>query len=364
MARRYDFGKLNARRTDEGYLLDTPVVARTGILTYRNPDGSTRKELRLPDQVFHADSLASFTGKPITLNHPKEVVDNKNYKKYSIGTMLSEGKRQDGDNLAVDIVIHEPDHIGDFRELSLGYDVDLDETPGIYNGERYDAIQKNIRINHLSVVKRGRAGAVARLNLDADEELEPEINIQPSKGKSKMPMIRLDNGCEYEAPQEVIAHAEKLRTDNAAHTNKVKELTEANSKLQAQKDTLQSRVDGIDEEVKTKVEAIAVKTRADEAERVSVEKIAASFKVDCKDKSIKDIKIAVLTAANKAFKADGKDDVYIAAAFDTVSAMRADAMASQRTAITTTVQTKTTSNSDAVDPRDAYLNSLGSNPVK
>lgn len=364
MARRYDFGELNARRTDEGYLLDTPIVARTGILTYRNPDGSTRKELRLPDQVFNKDSLESFKGKPITLTHPKEVVNPKNYKRYAIGTMLSAGVRKDNDNLAVDIIIHEPDRIGDFRELSLGYDVDLDETPGIYNGERYDAIQKNIRINHLSVVKRGRAGAVARLNLDSDEELEPEVNIQPSEGKKKMPMIRLDNGCEYEAPQEIIAHVEKLRTDNAANSSKVKELTEANSKLQAQKDTLQSRVDGIDEEVKTKVEAIADKTRADEAERATVEKVAAAFKVDCKDKSIKDIKIAVLTSANKAFKADGKDDVYINAAFDTVSAMRTDAMASQRSAGIVNVGNKSVTNSDAVDPREAYLASIGSNATK
>ncbi len=39
-----------------------------------------------------------------------------------------------------------------WKELSVGYLVDTIEEPGEYNGERYDAIQTNIRVNHLAVV--------------------------------------------------------------------------------------------------------------------------------------------------------------------------------------------------------------------
>lgn len=43
-------------------------------------------------------------------------------------------------------------------ELSPGYDCDYDWTPGVFNGESYDAIQRNIRANHLALVDEGRTG--------------------------------------------------------------------------------------------------------------------------------------------------------------------------------------------------------------
>ena len=42
---------------------------------------------------------------------------------------------------------------GRSRELSCGYYCDLDETPGEYEGQRYDARQRNIRGNHLALVE-------------------------------------------------------------------------------------------------------------------------------------------------------------------------------------------------------------------
>ena len=33
--------------TDEGYLVDHPIVTSVGIFVYHNPDGSERRELRL-----------------------------------------------------------------------------------------------------------------------------------------------------------------------------------------------------------------------------------------------------------------------------------------------------------------------------
>ena len=51
--------------TPEGFLLDSPIVARTGIYTYLQPDGSVRREYRPPDEVFAEDALVSFKGKPL-----------------------------------------------------------------------------------------------------------------------------------------------------------------------------------------------------------------------------------------------------------------------------------------------------------
>ena len=55
--------------TDEGYLVDHPIVTSVGIFVYHNPDGSERRELRLPEEVFAEKSLASYKGKPIIVTH-------------------------------------------------------------------------------------------------------------------------------------------------------------------------------------------------------------------------------------------------------------------------------------------------------
>lgn len=45
------------------------------------------------------------------------------------------------------------------KELSIGYRCVYDIVSGIYNGVKYDAIQRNIRGNHLALVQEGRAGS-------------------------------------------------------------------------------------------------------------------------------------------------------------------------------------------------------------
>lgn len=44
------------------------------------------------------------------------------------------------------------------KELSIGYRCLYDIVSGVYNGTRYDAIQRNIRGNHLALVDEGRSG--------------------------------------------------------------------------------------------------------------------------------------------------------------------------------------------------------------
>lgn len=44
------------------------------------------------------------------------------------------------------------------KDLSLGYRCEYDFTPGSYNGEPYDAVQRNIRGNHIALVDEGRMG--------------------------------------------------------------------------------------------------------------------------------------------------------------------------------------------------------------
>ena len=147
--------------------MDTPILTSCGIFDYKNEDGSTRKELRLPKYVFDKKSLETYKGKPIIITHDAGLVNKNNVEEESIGTILSEGYR-DGNDVRAEICIHDTNEMKrcGYKELSLGYSLDLIEEEGEYNGEHYDAIQTNISINHLALVANARAGEQARLNLD------------------------------------------------------------------------------------------------------------------------------------------------------------------------------------------------------
>ncbi len=115
----------------QGFLHDTPVVTSTGIFEYALPDGKVRRELRLPEHVFDRDSLASYSGKPVIITHEAGSIDKSNVMDEIVGTILSDGY-QDGNNVRCRIVIHDIDKVKriPFRELSLGYSLDLIEEPG------------------------------------------------------------------------------------------------------------------------------------------------------------------------------------------------------------------------------------------
>ena len=177
--------------TPEGYLIDNPILTRVGIFEYHNADGSVRRELRLPEKVFAAASLESYKGRPVILTHEAGLVDVDNVQQEHIGTILSEGI-QDGDNVRAQIVIHDAESLDyGLRELSLGYTQTPDETPGVWNGQPYDAIQRNIQINHLALVEKARAGEQARLNIDGEEQGGNQMSKARKDGLTPEEITRL-----------------------------------------------------------------------------------------------------------------------------------------------------------------------------
>ncbi|WP_229681344.1 DUF2213 domain-containing protein [Neoroseomonas lacus] len=144
---RFDFVSLeSAQVTPEGWIMDSPIVSRSGVFAYTQLDGTVRREYRPPEEVFSAEALRSMRGVPVTDGHRGRVTKDA-YTHAIIGTVMSEGRR-DGEGVVADVVIHAPNRIGTKRELSLGYAVEMDMTPGLTpDGQHYDAIQRNIRIN-------------------------------------------------------------------------------------------------------------------------------------------------------------------------------------------------------------------------
>ena len=348
---RYDTVAIHATKTDEGFIRDAPIVGRAGILQYRNADGSTRYEYRPPEEAFKADSLATLEGKPITVGHKGMVTSDNAANIKPVVTVLT-GGRQDGDTIRADVMIYNLPT--EARELSCGYTLDLDETPGTTpDGKHYDAVQRNIRYNHVAVVPRGRAG-IARLNMDGEQEVE----VEEGKGDPPMAMtkVRTDSGLEYDAAPEVGVFVEKLRTD-AANQKKTAD------QLQAKYDALLADNEKIKKEAaeatKKQKEAFDAAVTA----RVTLLDVAQKHKIEKADTmDDKAIKVAVIKSVRgDSFSVDGKSDDYIDAAFDMAKADEAsheDGMSQQRQEIKKPADNQSHNDSIPDDDPQAALDKL------
>lgn len=158
------------RMTDDGYLVATAKAVRTGIQVYRGSevglvgDDANRllKVYRSEDEVRAPDSLRTFSHAPITMDHPAEPVTPANWKDLAKGEVSTDGQWVDN-HIALPLIIKDADAIAAVqagkRQLSAGYDANIVLEDGVApDGTRYDAVQKDIRINHLAIVERGRAG--------------------------------------------------------------------------------------------------------------------------------------------------------------------------------------------------------------
>lgn len=159
------------RRTADGYMAVRARAARTGVYDYLAAEvGAPADKFKPTDrvriyrdatEVFAADSVRSFIGRPVTNDHPKVAVTASNWRDHARGTIM--GAMRDGDYLAFDLVLMDQAAIDAVdagkRELSNGYGCQLDWTPGTApDGTVYDARQIGIRGNHVAVVDAGRAG--------------------------------------------------------------------------------------------------------------------------------------------------------------------------------------------------------------
>jgi hypothetical protein len=163
------------RRTNDGYLVTTARFARSGIYEYAGrdvgkPDMSVVRVYRPDSEVFSEDAMASFAHRPITNDHPGENVSAQTWKRDAVG--FTDGRvARDGDFVVVPMMVTDAEAItevdGGKAELSAGYTCDLDFVDGATeDGQKYDAVMKNIRGNHIAIVDRGRAGSDCRIGDD------------------------------------------------------------------------------------------------------------------------------------------------------------------------------------------------------
>ena len=342
-------------RTTEGFLKGRAIVTCCGVFTYKRADGTLQRELRLPEEVFAPATLESLKLKPVTLNHPTELVTPENADMLQVGSLGDNPsstnqeynwngeptdwkKLTDGLNVAVDMIITKKDAIDAVingkQGLSMGYtcDIEMAEPGSTWCGVEYDYIQRNIKYNHCAIVDAGRAGDNAKIELrvdSADAVLEDKL-VTKDGGTKMLKKINLD-GIDYEAEESVIKalNTEKKRADDAvAELSKFKENSAKElSVMTAERDTQKERADKAEEDLaKAKAEALD-STKLDEAVNARIElyknaeKAGVEVKNDMKDA---DIKKAVIAKVFPKANLDGKDSAYIDARYDATVEMLAE----------------------------------------
>jgi len=330
MVRRFDACRLDAhQKLDNGYLKADAAITRVGVFNYRNGDGTVRRELRLPSEVFRADALGSFDGVALTNNHPPVQLDTKNTHQFQVGTVGN--VRVDGDKVSSLITVTDESAIADVEsgktQLSCGYDCELETVPGVTDGSeglpaglRYDAIQRNIRGNHVALVTKGRAGPDVGLRLDSDDAVLDESTGNAKPEEKQMAQRKID-GVDIEFSEQGAQAIDKLtaKADEAVELAESyrKDLEKEKARAdQATEEASQARKDA---EAVTSHESIqtAVKARLD-LERNAGKYLKNDVKLDAM--SDDEVKRAVVVAVSPAAaeKLDGCDAAYLQARFDQV----------------------------------------------
>lgn len=251
---RTDSVPADERYSQEGFFYDYPILTRTGIFEYRQKDGTIRRELRRPEDVFDPESLASYEGKPIIILHDANGIDKNNVRRKQVGTILTPGQR-DGDAVRARLVLHDSDAVKDsgYRQLSLGYYQQLIEKPGEWEGQPYDAVQTNIRINHLSLVPVARAGEKARLNMDG-KDMKGEDRMDP---ENKMPTEEIERPPAAESAAEEKERAELKKDADELAANTQTEPSAKQAEPQPKLD-LEALADAIVAKISTRMEGAAI----------------------------------------------------------------------------------------------------------
>ena len=181
---RFDFHRIDAakvRSTSQGFLTVAGRLTRVGVLDYYKQDGSVYRELRLPEEVSRADSLATLAMAPVTDLHGG-MVSPDNVQALGVGIVGPDvAWGNDGAFVTGSATIQRADTIKAVQnrtrtELSPGYECWVQDEGGIWDGSafglgralKFDGTQRDITYNHLAIGPKdwGRSGPDVALRMD------------------------------------------------------------------------------------------------------------------------------------------------------------------------------------------------------
>ena len=191
------------------------------------------------------------------------------------------------------------------KELSLGYRCIYDFVEGVYDGKHYDAIQRNIRGNHLALVDQGRMGkdvavldCLDHLNITIDpkEIIKMELKevVDQLSALTKL-VTGLDEAvkemAKAKAAEEIEESAEdkaKAAADKKAADEKAaKEASDKDADKKGMDEKLQSVQDELESLKKDGVKSLLSEVSKRDALAKSLSNHIGSF--DCSDKTLAEV---------------------------------------------------------------------------
>ena len=299
------------RKTSEGYVTARAKAVRTGVQDYLASElgliGDHRVRVYRPEsEVFAVDSVKGFAHAPVTNDHPAEMVDADNWANLAVGEVGANVMR-DGEFLALDLILKDAAAIRDFeggkKELSAGYTAEIEFVDGV---AEYDAIMKNIRINHLALVDKGRAGSEARIGDSAANQWGASPLTTEKGPEMEMKAVAIGDG----AINVLAADADKLKATIDAKDAAIGELKAQLADAQAKiltDEQIQAKAKEIADAMARR-EAVKAKFGDEAVEGASDAEIAGMFKVIDKAPAADETARKALSDAMKE-KAKDKDGV-------------------------------------------------------
>lgn len=187
---------MSVRRFDTNgwFEVERNPISRVGVFPYLGRQiGAPEKDriywvLRPPEELGAPECLLSFRLLPFVDEHAMLGAEEDGLtpaEEKGVHGVLGERIEFDGLTLFANLKCFSESLREDIdagkKELSAGYRCTYDFTPGVWNGQRYDAVQRGMRGNHLALVKKGRMGPeVAVLDqfaMDAKDaqDMDPEL---------------------------------------------------------------------------------------------------------------------------------------------------------------------------------------------
>ena len=303
---------------NDGSIIFETRIAKTGILDYYEYDYEingfkTIKEVNLPQDLFSMETMESAKNKLVTNEHPFDLVSSDNATTEFKGFSLNDVKN-DGKYLTVSIKVFDKELQADIlsgnkSEISVGKTVKLLDEQGEFEGEKYDKRQADIRINHIAIVQKGRAGSEVKVLKDSNNirfDYKPTLHTNQITKEETMEK-KIDNA-DFEALQktnsELQAKIDELEKEKEELTSKNEKQDGALEQLQEQVNELSSKMDN----AISKDEVISKLNLIREVEEMTNKRVDSSL-------NERDLMLEVISMSNKA-DFTNKSDEYVKGAYE------------------------------------------------
>lgn len=301
LAVKIKFNQENIKKeiTPEGYLINYDVpIARLGLFTYLGKEfGLIEGESFGPndpvvvlrnEESFNPEVLKSVENAPFTNDHPNSLVKSDNATAKIVGTLGDKAYMSGADLYINQIVVYDKKTVeeienGGKKEVSIGFEAHYDWTQkGNLNGSSYDGIETIMRVNHLSLVGRGKAGPKYRLNEKKEKDTMSEKSLEKL----------VINGVEMEVTPESFARYQYNELNRLSETvvsinETLNKLTMKVNEMEKDKDDLENKKhEAKNKEDEKKKDESDCKGNADDVPKTTEQPPAEKESLDIKKNSV------------------------------------------------------------------------------